>query len=336
MTIQDKEILEQALHWRKAGHGVAFATVIKTWGSSPRPVGSQLVINDRGDFTGSVSGGCIETFVVSEAIDVISDGGPQILEYGVTDEQANEVRLACGGTISIFVERAPEQAELEKMIHRQPIARVVDMHSGVATLVEDDADLGSAFHSPDIIAEISERLKRNASGIVASEDSELFVSIYSPPRKLIIIGAVHTAQALAPMAGAIGFDVSVIDPRPLFAKQERLQGVTIINERVESAMQHLVLDRATAVVVLGHDPVLDDPALKAAMDSPAFYIGCLGSRNTHEQRRQRLQLAGFDDDALARLHGPIGLDIGARSPAEIAVSILAEIIAVGNGRVSSV
>ncbi len=332
MKPQIEDIFEQALAWRKAGHGVALATVVKTWGSSPRPVGSQLVINDRGAFAGSVSGGCIETFVVSEAIDVIEEGEPQDLEYGVTNEQASEVRLACGGTIRVFVERAPEQAELEKMVHGQPFARVVDMSTGIATLVGDKGPEGELSLPPDILTDVLGRLERDASGLLRSGNTELFVSIYAPPRKLIIIGAVHIAQALAPMAAAVGFAVSVIDPRPLFATQERLQGVTIITEHVGKAMAGLVLDRRTALVALGHDPILDDPALKAALASTAYYIGCLGSRKTHGERLQRLLAAGFVGDELTRLNGPIGLDIGGRSPGEIAVSILAEIIAIGNGK----
>jgi len=332
MMIHMKGILEQALAWQKAGHGVALATVIKTWGSSPRPVGSQLAINDRGAFAGSVSGGCIETFVVSEAIDVIAEGEAQVLEYGVTDEQAQKVRLACGGTVVVFVERAPAQAELEKIIHQQPIARVVDIGTCRAALVYGESIEGDLTLSSELTADVLDRLKRDASGLVRSADAELFISVYAPSRQLIIIGAVHITQALAPMATAIGFAVSVIDSRPLFAAPERLQGVTVVTNPVEQAIKNFTLDCSTAVVVLAHDPILDDPALKAALASPAYYIGCLGSRKTHGERLKRLQAAGFDAAALARLHGPIGLNIGARSPGEIAVSILAEIIAVASGK----
>ena len=326
------DILEQALAWRKAGFGVAIATVVETWGSSPRPVGSQLVINDRGAFAGSVSGGCIETFVVSEAIDVIAEGEPQLLEYGVSDEQASEVRLACGGTVRVFVERAPSLDELEKMLQYQPIARVVDLRSGISTRVAGKESEGQLILSPDTMADVLKRLESHASGIVPSANAELFVRIYAAARQLIIIGATHITQSLAPMASAIGYDVCVIDPRPLFAGHDRLVGVSVITDPVEIAMRGFSLDRSTAVVVLAHDPMLDDPALRASLKSEAYYIGCLGSRKTHGERLDRLRVAGFDDDTLARLHGPVGLDIGGRSPAEIAVSILAEMIAVANGK----
>ncbi len=155
---------------------------------------------------------------------------------------------------------------------------------------------------------------------------------HTRPRKLIIVGAVHIAQILAPMATAIGFEVTVIDSRPAFARPERLPGVSIIQQRSEQAMQELTIDSRTALAILAHDPILDDPALHAALASPAYYIGCLGSRRTHAGRLGRLREAGFDEQALERLHAPVGLDIGGRSAGEIAVSILAEIIAVGNGK----
>lgn len=332
MTGARDDILEQALAWRKAGHGVALATVVKTWGSSPRPVGSQLVINDRGAFAGSVSGGCIETFVVSEAIDVIAEGEPQDLSYGVSNEQAREVRLACGGTIRVFVERAPELSEIEKLVHDQPLARVVDLRTGRSAIVGEGAVEGDLGLAPDTLADVRWRLDHDQGGLLRAGEAELYLRVYAAPRKLIVIGAVHIAQALAPMATAVGFAVSVIDPRPLFATVERLPGVTVITERVDKAMAGFVLDRRSALVALAHDAILDDPALKAALASPAYYIGCLGSRRTHAARLERLREAGFADDALARLHAPIGLDIGGRSPGEIAVSILAEIIAAGNGK----
>jgi len=171
-------------------------------------------------------------------------------------------------------------------------------------------------------------LKHGTSGSIG----KLFVKVYARPRSLVIVGAVHIAQALAPMAVGIGFNVSVIDPRPKFAAPERLPGVTIITERPPSAVDHITFDNWTAVVALAHDPLLDDPVLKAALKSDAYYIGCLGSRKTHAARLERLRSQGFLEEDFERLHGPVGLDIGGKSPGEIAVSILAEIIAVGNGK----
>ncbi|NQU58780.1 MAG: XdhC family protein [Rhodospirillales bacterium] len=323
-----ENILGQGLAWLDQGHALALATVTSTWGSSPRPVGSQLIINDRGDFAGSVSGGCIETFVVSEALDVIADGGVLNLEYGVSDEQAREVRLACGGTVRVFVEPGPKRAVLEKLQNAQPVARVVDTQSGLSCVLELDRIEGDLVLEDMDLSDARLLLKHGSSSFV----DKLFVQVYTRPRNLVIVGAVHIAQVLAPMAAAIGFSVSVIDPRPKFATPERLPGVTIIKERPETATDAITFDNWTAVLALAHDPQLDDPVLQAALNSDAYYIGCLGSRKTHGSRLARLRALGFDDQHLKRLHGPVGLDIGGRSPGEIAVSILAEIIAVGNGK----
>ena len=325
-------ILENALAWIDYGHSLAFATVISTWGSSPRPVGSQLVINDRGDFVGSVSGGCIETFVVSEAIDVIEDGETLNLEYGVTNEQAREVRLACGGTVRVLVERAPERAVLEKLNSIQPIARIVDTTNGRAAILSSDSLEGELSLDDHVLADTRLLLKHGTSGTVLTGDRELFVKVYAQPRNLVVVGAVHIAQMLAPMAASIGFRVTVIDPRPKFATPERLPDVNVITERLEMAAKGLHLDNWTAVVMLAHDPLLDDPVLIEALKSEAFYIGCLGSRKTQAARHERMRAKGFQDRDLDRLHGPVGFDIGGRSPGEIAVSILAEIIAVGNDK----
>ena len=327
------EVLQQAIAWIEEGHGVALAVVVDTWGSSPCPVGSQLAINDRGAFVGSVSGGCIEPPVISEAIDIIANGEPQSLEYGVSDETAREVRLTCGGNIRVFVMRAPPRAELEKIMGDSPVTRVIDLANGATLMVDDTSVTGALRLSEDSLNQVHCLHKQGGGGTVIREaETELFVMTHSRPRKLIIIGAVHIAQILAPMATAIGFEVTVIDSRPAFARSERLPGVSIIHQRSEQAMQGLTIDSRTALTILAHDPILDDPALHAVLESPAYYIGCLGSRRTHAGRLDRLREAGFDEEALERLHAPVGLDIGGRSAGEIAVSILAEIIAVGNGK----
>jgi xanthine dehydrogenase accessory factor len=327
MTERDK-ILDQALAWLGQGHELALASVTSTWGSSPRPVGSQMLINDKGDFSGSVSGGCIETFVVSEALDIIAEGGVLNLEYGVSDEQAREVRLACGGTVKVFVEPCPVRAVLEKLHSAQPMARVVDTQSGQSTVLDADSIAGELALDDAVLSQARLLLKAENSGFIGNT----FVQVYARPRTLVIVGAVHIAQVLAPMAASVGFSVSVIDPRPKFATPERLPGVRVITERPQTAIGDLNFDSWTAVVALAHDPMLDDPVLQAALKSDSYYIGCLGSRKTHASRLQRLREKGFGDADLKRLHGPIGLDIGGRQPGEIAVSILAEIIAVGNGK----
>ena len=331
--VRDDDVLKQAIAWVEEGHSVALAVVVSTWGSSPRPVGSHLAINETGAFVGSVSGGCVESFVVSEAIDVMAEGGSQNLEYGVTDKQAEEVQLTCGGNIRVFVEQAPSLLELKKMIGNKPVTRVINLFDGATLMVEGESVTGALKLGKDTLDEVHCLHKQGVSGVVIPEDdTELFVMTYMRPRKLIIVGAVHITQKLVSMAAATGFEVIVIDSRPAFATSERLPGVTVVRERTEQAMKKLSLDSRTAVVILAHDPILDDPALHAALLSPVYYIGCLGSRRTHAKRIERLSRAGFGSDDLQRLHAPVGLDIGGRSSGEIAVSILAEIIAVGNNK----
>ena len=225
--------------------------MVSTWGSSPRSVGSQLAVNDKGAFVGSVSGGCIESFVISEAIDIIAEGEPQDLEYGITDKQAHEVRLTCGGNIRVFVERAPPRADLEKLAGGWPVTRAVDLASGAALMVDDDGAAGTLVLSESTLAEVHCLHKQGGGGVVIRDgDIEVFVMTYTRPRKLVIIGAVHIAQVLAPMAAAIGYEVTVIDSRPAFATPERLPGIDVIHERTEQAMKTLPLDSRTAIVTL--------------------------------------------------------------------------------------
>jgi xanthine dehydrogenase accessory factor len=330
--VSGDDVLKQAITWAEDGYGLALATVISTWGSSPRPVGSQLAINDKGAFVGSVSGGCIESIVVSEAIDVIAEGGVQDLTYGVTDEEAREVRLTCGGNIRVLVERAPPLDELRKLAGNRQVTRVVNLSSGSSMIVDDEGATGTLVVGAETLGEIHCLHKQGAGGVIIREgENELFVAACIRPKTLVIVGAVHIAQFLSQMATAIGFEVTVIDSRPSFANSERLPGINVIRERTALAMQSVSIDAGTALVILAHDPILDDPALHTALASGAYYIGCLGSRRTHAKRLDRLRAAGFGEVDLERLHAPVGLDIGGRSAGEIAVAILAEIIAVGNG-----
>ncbi|CCQ75116.1 XdhC family protein [Magnetospira sp. QH-2] len=324
--------LVTARTWIQQGINIALATVVETWGSAPRPVGSHMVINDRGAFAGSVSGGCIENILVSEALEVIAEGAPQSLSYGVSTEQAQEVRLACGGTIKIFLERLDEPSLLDRLITARPLVRVVDLGSGAWATLDEETAAGLLTLSEGNRSAAMDLLRQDRCGLLPDEERDLMAVSYSKQPRLIVVGAVHIAQALAPIAASIGFETIVVDPRPAFARADRLPGVAVRTDRPEAALKDLDLDDRTAVVALAHDPMLDDPTLKGALDSQAFYIGCLGSRKTHAKRRQRLQNAGFDEAALDRLHGPIGLDIGARSPEEIAISILAEVIAARRGK----
>lgn len=304
-----------ALHWTKAGRKVALATVIATWGSAPRPVGSQLVIDADGVMEGSVSGGCVEGAVVTAAIDAIAAGKFEILEFGVSDDEAFAVGLACGGQIRVLVQPVGDglsQATLQALADARDTAQPV----GVAT---DLATGRSRIITP---ADAPDRFRLDRSG---SEEDGTFITIQNPPLRMIIVGAVHIAQPLVQMARACGYAPVLIDPRGAFGSQARFPGETIVEDWPDEALDRLKPDARTAIVTLTHDPKLDDPAIMAALRSDVFYLGCLGSPRTHAKRVTRLRDAGFTDDDIARIHAPVGLDIGGKQPGEIAVSIMAQI-----------
>jgi len=315
-------IPETALRWHGEGKGAALATVVQTWGSAPRRVGAQLAIAADGRIEGSVSGGCVEGAVIVEALEALEDGKPRMLEFGVSDEDAFAVGLACGGTIRVLVEPIGAALPVDMLAElvaaraaRRPLAYVVNPDAGTRHLVRDGY--------PD-------RMRMDRSGF--EEDGQTFVAVHNPPLRLIVVGAVHIAQALVPMARIAGYDPVLIDPRDAFGSAARFPGETILHDWPDEAVAALGLDACTAMVLLTHDPKLDDPALESALRADCFYIGALGSKRTHAKRLERMQTAGFDDDQIARIHGPVGLDIGAAGPAEIAVAILAQMTAVLRGR----
>ena len=312
---------ETALDWHRAGTGAALATVIETWGSAPRRVGSQLVVGGDGRIAGSVSGGCVEGAVIVEAIEAIEAGAHRVLEFGVSDQDAFAVGLACGGTIRILVEPVgsalPEDMLADLVTARaarRALAYEVNVRTGARRLTDAYPD----------------RLRMDRSGF--EEDGETFVAVHNPPLRLIVVGAVHIAQAFVPMARIAGYDPVLIDPREVFASSERFPGETIHLDWPDEAVTALGLDARTALVLLTHDPKLDDPAIEAGLTADVFYIGALGSTRTHAKRVDRLKAAGFSEAQVARIHGPVGLDIGAAGPAEIAVAILAEMTAVLRGK----
>lgn len=315
-------IPELALDWHRAGKGAALATVVETWGSAPRRTGSQLAIAGDGRIEGSVSGGCVEGAVLVEAMDALDDGKARVLEYGVSDDDAFAVGLACGGTIRVLVEPvggALSEDTLADLVaaraERKPVAYEVSLNGGPGRLVFDGH---------------SERFRMDRSGVEA--DGETFVAIHNPPLRLILVGAVHIAQALVPMARIAGYDPVIIDPREAFASEARFPGEKLLHDWPDEAVAKLGLDARTAIALLTHDPKLDDPALEAALAAECFYIGALGSTRTQAKRAERMTAAGFTADQIGRIHGPIGLDIGAAGPAEIAVAILAEMTAVLRGK----
>jgi xanthine dehydrogenase accessory factor len=307
-------IPETALDWHRDGTGAVLATVVQTWGSAPRRVGAQLVVGGDGRIEGSVSGGCVEGAVIVEALEALEDGGHRLLEFGVSDEDAFAVGLACGGTIRVLVEpvgKALPEALLAELVAarggREALAYEVNVETGARRLVRGG---------------YPERMRMDRSGF--EEDGQTFVAVHNPPLRLIVVGAVHIAQALVPMARIAGYDPVLIDPRDAFGSAERFPGETILQDWPDEAVAQLGLDARTALVLLTHDPKLDDPALAAALAAEVFYIGALGSTRTHAKRVERMRAAGFTEAQIGRIHGPVGLDIGAAGPAEIAVSILAE------------
>ncbi len=315
MTVTDLEDIPAiALNWHQTGIGAALATVVQTWGSAPRPVGSLLAISGQGEIMGSVSGGCVEGAVVVEAVESLEDGKPRLLEYGVSDDEAFAVGLACGGTIRVLVEpvgQAMPVAILEQLVAARQAG------TPIAYLVDTD-NWSRALTGPDRFAD---RFRSDRSGF---EDA-LFVAIHNPALRMAVIGGAHIAQPLVSMARMAGFDPVVIDPRESFASAARFPETRLIHDWPDEALQGFGLDARCAVVTLTHDPKLDDPAIEIALRSECFYLGCLGSTRTHAKRVARLEQAGFTSDQIARIHAPVGLDIGAKSPAEIAISIMAQI-----------
>lgn len=309
-------IPEIALDWHRQGRAVALATVVETWGSAPRPVGSQLVIDADGAMEGSVSGGCVEGAVIVEALEVIDEGRARLLDFGVSDDDAFAVGLACGGRIRVLVEPvgavwpvALLEALVAARVERRPVAYVADLESDARRLAGKE--------------EFLERFRLDRSGI--EPDGRHFVAVHTPPLKMIIVGAVHIAQYLAEFAKACGHAPILIDPRPAFGSAARFPEIAIHDGWPDEAMEEIGLDARTSVITLTHDPKLDDPAIKAALRAPVYYLGCLGSTRTHAKRVTRLEEAGFSDAEIARIHGPVGLDLGGRSPSEIAISIMAEV-----------
>ena len=330
MAVQpdEKSLLEQAVNWINEGKKVAFATVIGTWGSSPRPVGSQLVINDQGAFVGSVSGGCIEGAVIGEALNTISDGENRILSFGVTNDEAWEVGLACGGDIRILVENSDNIKILQRIMDEMPFAIITNLNTKNKIYYSEN-NLNSIDDLSDNLSNhLKMAFKSNIPRLIMDNEEEIFIQVYNKPLRCAIIGAVHISQSLIPMAKVAGFDVLLIDPRGSFATEERFPNVDINDGWPDDAMLKFNADNRSAVVTLTHDPKLDDPALEIALKSKAFYIGSLGSRRTHAARIERLTDKGYSKEELSRINAPVGLDIGAKSPSEIAVSILAEIISV--------
>ena len=353
-----REILTEVDRWLGEGKAVALASVISTWGSAPRAPGSKMAVSGSGEMVGSVSAGCVEATVVEEALDVLRSGRPKRLHYGVSDETAWEVGLACGGQIDLFVEPlapmlAPLGAGRVSPYHLLREAAEAEKPAVRAVVIDGPAEAAGAFLvataqteavgtlpaplgdlvRPDVVAMLASGQPDMRTYREGGREYAVFFDVQQPPTRLVIVGGVHIAVELTRLAKRMGYEVAIVDPRKAFATRERFpEADRLVHEWPDAGLQTLGLTSGTAVAVLSHDPKLDDPALLVALPSPAFYVGALGSRRTQDLRRRRLVEAGLSESEIDRLHGPIGLDLGGREPAEVALSILAEIVAVRAGR----
>ncbi len=316
MESLDLRVLADALAWKQAGHAVSLVTVVQTWGSAPRPPGALLAVRADGVVSGSVSGGCVEDDLIARAKAALAAGAqdpgaarPELIVYGVDQEEAARFGLPCGGTLRLVQEPLQQTDWIAQLLARTAghrlVARTLDLTTGEVTLADAVRGQGLVF------------------------DELQLTTVFGPRWRLLLIGAGQLSQAVAQMAGLLDFEVLVCDPREEYALD--LPGVQRVAGMPDDVVRELLPDAHTAIVALTHDPKLDDMALLEALKSAAFYVGALGSRRNQAARRQRLaEHFDLSADERARLHGPVGLAIGARTPAEIAVAILAEIVSVKN------
>jgi xanthine dehydrogenase accessory factor len=327
MSSRDDNVWDEALAWSRGGHRVALATVIETWGSSPRPRGSYLVVREDGVFLGSVSGGCVEGKVVEAALKVLPSGAPTKLRFGVSNEDAWSIGLVCGGKVEIRIEPiGPKLAAVFEAIAEA----LAERRAGVAFTPLNEGDpffwkSGDPELELSLAAAATRALASDEASILETPSGSVFVRPLNPPLRLFVIGAVHIARPLVSIARELAYDVTLIDPRGAFTRPERWPAdVAVETAWPDEALAKHGVDARSAIVALTHDPKIDDVALEFALKTKAFYVGALGSRKSHASRLARLEERGFDEASRSRIHGPVGLAIGARSPAEIAVSIVAQ------------
>jgi xanthine dehydrogenase accessory factor len=312
MDSVDLEVMKAAVAWTEAGHRATLGTVTRTWGSAPRPVGAMLVIRDDGHVMGSVSGGCVEDDLIDKVKRrALGAERPEVTTYGVSDDEAKRWGLPCGGTLQIVLEPVSPASRLRELLEvierHELVRRTLDMQTGAVELAP-----GAWSDSLEF-------------------DGKVLRTVHGPRWRLLIIGAGQTSRYLAQMAMALDYQVTVCDPRDEYAEEWNLPGTTLLRGYPDDTVVAMNPDPHLAVVAVTHDPKLDDAALLEALKSPCFYVGALGSKKNNDARRKRL--AGFDlaEAEIARLHGPVGLKIGAKTPPEIAVAILAEMTAVRRG-----
>jgi xanthine dehydrogenase accessory factor len=303
-----REILSELREWTDAGEDIALATVVETWGSSPRPLGSKMAVTRSGKMAGSVSNGCIEGAVFEEAQKVLKAGKGRIAAFGVADDVAFDVGLACGGHIEVFVE---------------PFG---DVHRKIMSMLEKNEP--ATLRTNLVTGELALVEGTPPGTELARRDGDWFVEPFRRPAQLIIIGAIHIAIPLHRLAKLMGYHVTVIDARAKFATRERFpEADELIVAWPDEAMSKIRLDASTYVVILTHDPKFDLPALRSVLGKEVGYIGAIGSRKTNQNRFDKLRAEGFTEEQIARVHGPIGLDLGSRGAEETALGIMAEVTA---------
>ena len=312
MDSVDIEVLRSAEAWRKAGHRVTFGTIVRTWGSAPRPVGALVVIRDDGQVVGSVSGGCVEDDLIDKVrAGKVAKDGPQLIVYGVTNEEATRWGLPCGGTLELVMEPVTERSAFGELLatisKQQLVRRRLEMDSGRVSMQAGSWQDALEF------------------------DGKVLTTVHGPRWRLVLIGAGQLTRYLAEMAHMLDYRVSVIDPREEYAAGWDLAGVPLDRGMPDDVIAAANLDGHSAVVALTHDPKIDDLALMEALKSPAFYVGAIGSKKNNDARRERLKEFDLAEGEIARLRGPVGLYIGSKTPPEIAVAILAEMTAVRHG-----
>jgi len=312
MDSVDLDVLRKSAEWVDEGRRVLLVTVTKTWGSSPRPEGAMLAVREDGLVAGSVSGGCIEDDIVDRTRrEGVHATKCEVVTYGISADEAHRFGLPCGGTIQLVLEPLTRESGIRALLREVEtghlVARRLDLASGFATLHPAQATDGLAL------------------------DGKVLRTIHGPRYRMLVIGASHLSRYLAEMAVGLGYEVTICDPREEYTETWDLPGVRLVRTMPDDTVQAMKLDERSAVVALTHDPKLDDLALMEALKSPAFYVGAIGSRANNEKRRERLREFDVTVEEIARLHGPIGLYIGSRTPPEIAISILAEITAIKNG-----
>ena len=325
-----RDILETLARWKDSGSKVATATVVSTERSAPRDPGAMLAVSESGDVAGSVTGGCVEPAVFEEAREVLAGGGARLRTYGIADEEAFEVGLPCGGTVHIFVD-AMNPATIDPLTkaieEERPVARVVPIsgaNTGAERLVFADDDVDD-----DIGRAAQELLAAGETAVIQVGGDDVFVDSFAPRPSMYVFGAVDHAAAVAEIGRFLGYRVTVCDARAKFVTAERFpEADELVVEWPDRFLERSPVDERTAICVLTHDHKFDIPALKAALATNAGYIGAMGSRRTTEQRRELLRAEGVTDEELTRIHAPIGLRIGARTPQEVAVSVAAQLIEV--------